>query len=32
METQIAPMLAVRDGTAAIAFYKAAFGARFCGV
>jgi uncharacterized glyoxalase superfamily protein PhnB len=27
METQIAPMLAVSDGKAAIAFYKAAFGA-----
>ncbi len=27
METQIAPMLAVSDGQAAIAFYKAAFGA-----
>ena len=27
MKTQIAPMLAVSDGNAAIAFYKAAFGA-----
>ena len=27
MKTQISPMLAVSDGTAAIAFYKAAFGA-----
>ena len=27
MEAQIAPMLAVRDGKAAIAFYQAAFGA-----
>ena len=27
MKTQISPMLAVSDGNAAIAFYKAAFGA-----
>jgi PhnB protein len=27
MQTQISPMLAVSDGNAAIAFYKAAFGA-----
>ncbi len=27
MKTQISPMLAVNDGNAAIAFYKAAFGA-----
>jgi PhnB protein len=27
MKTQIAPMLAVSDGPAAVAFYKAAFGA-----
>jgi PhnB protein len=27
MDTQISPMLAVRDGNAAIEFYKAAFGA-----
>jgi uncharacterized glyoxalase superfamily protein PhnB len=28
MMTQIAPMLAVSDGNAAIGFYKAAFGAQ----
>jgi uncharacterized glyoxalase superfamily protein PhnB len=27
MKTQISPMLAVSDGSAAIAFYQAAFGA-----
>jgi PhnB protein len=27
MKTQVSPMLAVRDGNAAIAFYQAAFGA-----
>jgi uncharacterized glyoxalase superfamily protein PhnB len=29
MMTQIAPMLPVSDGNAAIDFYKAAFGAQF---
>ena len=28
MQTQISPMLAVSDGNAAVAFYKAAFGAK----
>lgn len=28
MRTQISPMLAVRDGSAAIAFYESAFGAK----
>ena len=28
MQTQISPMLAVSDGTAAIDFYKTAFGAK----
>ena len=31
MKTQISPMLAVRDGNAAIEFYQAAFGATLIG-